>query len=278
MSYNPYPLGKIPEHLMRPELQQLKELGYEWTDARDCISLFERKVASFMGAKYGVAVDCCSHGLFLCLKYLKAKGNVTIPKNTYCSVPQQIFYAGCTPVLKDIEWTGVYQLYPYAIYDAAVRWKRNAYKEFAGSLYVVSFQIKKILCIGKMGMVLTNSEHAYKALKLMSYDGRDLHTPYDSPEHLKSNGYHYYATPEDCARGIILMDSIKREGDSGGSDNYPDLTKWEHHWKEPKTTTDFDNLIHQISCFSEEMQNKIKEALPIQKPFIREIGREKIDE
>ena len=39
-------------------------------------------------------------------------------------------------------------------------------------------------------------------------------------------GWHYYMTPEDAARGIILMDQIPEENeDTGGSNNYSDISQ-----------------------------------------------------
>jgi hypothetical protein len=36
-------------------------------------------------------------------------------------------------------------------------------------------------------------------------------------------------TPEDAARGILLMDEIKEQGDSASYLNYPNLNKWLKH-------------------------------------------------
>ena len=33
------------------------------------VSDFENEVAHWFGAPYGVAVDCCTHGIELCLRY-----------------------------------------------------------------------------------------------------------------------------------------------------------------------------------------------------------------
>jgi dTDP-4-amino-4,6-dideoxygalactose transaminase len=151
--YNPWPLGHIPENSQRPDLNLVKAAGYEFNDPRDLIDIFEAKVAKFAGSNYAVAVDCCSHGLFLCLKYLKAIGTVTIPKQTYISVPMQIMHAGCEVTFENLEWNGMYQLKPYPIFDSAVRWNKGMY---SGGFQVLSFQIKKRIPIGKGGMILTN--------------------------------------------------------------------------------------------------------------------------
>jgi dTDP-4-amino-4,6-dideoxygalactose transaminase len=220
--YNPWPLGHIPTHLQRPELGHLEELGYKITDPRDAVDLFEKKVAEFAGSKFAVSVDCCSHGIFLCLKYLKAKGVVQIPAQTYVSVPMQVLHAGCKVDFVDLEWRGKYQLYPYPIWDAAVRWNRGMYE---GGFEVVSFQIKKRIPIGRGGMILLDDELAYNWLKRASYDYRNLREPY--PENVfDERGWHYYMTPEDAARGIILMDQTPDFNEDIASwENYPDLSK-----------------------------------------------------
>ena len=52
----------------------------------DFVKLFEEQIASFYNAPYGVAVDCCTHGLELCLRYTEAD-KIVVPKQTYLSVP-----------------------------------------------------------------------------------------------------------------------------------------------------------------------------------------------
>jgi hypothetical protein len=115
--YNSWPLGKVPKELQRPELDELKNMGYEFSDPRDVVDIFEEKVAKFAGSKYAVSVDCCSHGLFLSLKYLESIGEtlkniesikynfgeITIPKRTYVSTPMQINQAGYTVNFDDGE-------------------------------------------------------------------------------------------------------------------------------------------------------------------------------
>jgi len=220
--FNSWPSGKLPKEFQRQELDVVKQLGYHWEDPRDVVDMFERKVAEFAGAQYGVAVDCCTHGLFLSLKYLNATGEVEIPKKTYQSVPMNIHHAGCVPVFRDEEWSGMYQLKPYPIWDAATRWRRGMYK---GGMHVVSFQIKKRIPIGRGGMILTDDKAAYEWLIKARYDGRDMSvSQWDDDADIC--GWHMYMTPEDAARGIILMDQVPEHNpDCGGHENYADLSQ-----------------------------------------------------
>jgi len=219
-NYTSWPSGKLPLEFQRPEIQQLRQRGYTVNDARDAVDIFERKVAEFAGARYGVAVDCCTHGVFLSLKYLNATGTITIPSRCYVSIPQHIVHAGCQVEFEDIEWSGVYQLKPYPVYDGATRWQKGMYK---GGFHVVSFQIKKRIPIGRGGMILTDDPEAYRWLKKASYDGRDLAVPQWEDDY-EIMGWHYYMTPEDAARGIMLMDQVPEyTEDCGTHEHYSDL-------------------------------------------------------
>ena len=225
MSYKIWPIGKIPKESQRPELDQVREYGYDWKDPWDVVKMFEQEVADFAGCKYGVAVDNCTDGLFLCLKYHQGRNvNVMIPKKTYISVPQAIIHSGHKVEFEDIEWSGVYQLKPYPIYDGATRWTEGMYE--AGDGYqVVSFQVKKRIPIGKGGMILTNNKEAVQWFKMMRYEGRHNDILYTEDE-FGLIGYNMYMTPEDAARGLILMSHTPKENkDSGGSFDNIDLSK-----------------------------------------------------
>lgn len=224
--YNSWPLGKIPKEFQRPEPDIIKEMGYLWDDPRDIVDIFEEKISKFSGSKYAISVDCCSNGIFLCIKYLQMLGvikkKVTIPSRTYVSIPMQIYHAGWIPEFEDREWKGIYQLGDTKIWDGAGRYTKNMY--ISDSLHVLSFQIKKKVPIGKGGVILTNDKNAYDWLKLASYDGRDLKLSYTDENHVKQIGWHMYMTPEDAARGIILMDRVPEVNEDFQNDKmYPDL-------------------------------------------------------
>ena len=50
------------------------------------IADFEKEIADFFGAPYAVAVDCCTHGLELCLR-LKGAKKIKTPKHTSHTPP-----------------------------------------------------------------------------------------------------------------------------------------------------------------------------------------------
>lgn len=232
VKYNPWPIGRIPKEYLRPELEEVRKY-YEYDDARELIDIFERKVALFAGSKYGVSTDCCTHAIELSLR-LKAElgeiaygDTVIIPQFTYVSLPMTLRKLGLNFKFSDLKWEGLYKLDApgiTSVVDGAVRWTKGMY--IYGSLHCLSFQIKKRIPIGRGGMILTDNKDYYEWLKLARYDGRDMDTRYTDKEHIKSYGYHYYMTPEDAARGLILMEQIKEEGDTGFWNNYPNLKEW----------------------------------------------------
>ena len=147
--------------------------------------------------------------------------HIHIPRYTYCSVPMQIIHAGFKPVFEDVTWSGMYQLRPFDIWDGAVRWTQGMYKS---GFHIVSFQLKKRIPIGRGGMILTNDKKAADWFRKMTYDGRDLTISYMDDD-FEYCGYHYYMTPEDAARGILLMDQVpKKNLDSGNNRTYSDLS------------------------------------------------------
>ena len=218
--FKEWPLGQLPKELQRPELSKLKTMGYTWDNPNEIVNIFESKVSDFCGSKYAVAVDCCSNALFLILKYINKKEKIKIPSHTYVSVPMQILHAEYEYEFVEKEWSGVYKLEPFDVWDAAGRWTKNMYE---GGFMALSFQIKKRLPIGRGGMILCNDYDAYKWFKKACYDGRDLGKNYMDDD-IEMLGWHMYMTPEDAARGIIIMDNTSEVNeDSHSYKSYKDL-------------------------------------------------------
>jgi dTDP-4-amino-4,6-dideoxygalactose transaminase len=94
-------------------------------------------------------------------------------------------------------------------------------------IQILSFQIKKILPIGRGGMILTDDFEAYSWFLKARHDGRDLSSPYDSPDHIGEIGWHFYMTPEDAARGLKIFSDLPAENaDCMNYTMYPDLQQW----------------------------------------------------
>ena len=82
------------------------------------IDRFEKEIADFFGSPYAVAVDCCTHGVELSLRYTKAE-SITVPKRTYLSIPFLSNKLGIDLEWKDENWKDFYYLTDKVI-DAAV--------------------------------------------------------------------------------------------------------------------------------------------------------------
>jgi dTDP-4-amino-4,6-dideoxygalactose transaminase len=182
------------------------------------VEMFEEEISEYTGSPFAIALDNCSDALFLCCLYLKVS-EVTIPKKTYLSVPQSIINSGGNVKFEDIDWSGIYQLKPYPIYDSAKRFTSGMY--IPNTFMCLSFHPKKILKMRKGGMILTNNEEAYKWFKKMRHEGRD-EIPY-TQDNISMVGWNMYMTPPEAADGLWLMSSMDKHNPDG-AENYPDLT------------------------------------------------------
>lgn len=187
------------------------------------VTEFEKQVADFFGASYAVAVDSCTHGVELCLRYTLAD-HIMVPKNTYISIP---FLANKLQIeleWKNEDWVDYYYLTDKVV-DAAVLWKQNSY--IPGTYMSLSFQYQKHLSLGRGGMILLNNKKDAIELKKMSYDGRFPNIPWRE-QNISSFGYHYYMTPETAQLGLDKLPQAKTTPPRQWTVNdWPNLTQME---------------------------------------------------
>ena len=206
-------------------IPELKTEGYDIQDPWDIVDAFEDKVAKYAGSKYAVAVDNCTNGMFMALKYLNAKGTITLPKKTYLSVPGLVIHAGCQIKFEDFEWSGVYKLDPYPVVDGATRFTKDMY--IPGTFHCLSFHIRKVLAIGKGGMILTDDKEAADWFRRARYEGRNNREAHDSIDDIWILGWNFYMPPEQAGYGIELFNKLpEKNDDTGGSWKYKDLSSY----------------------------------------------------
>lgn len=196
------------------------------TNNDDFITLFERRLAEYTGAPHVVVVDRCTTAILLCIKVCGIK-KVTIPTNTYLSVPMTLHLHGVDVSLRFSQWEGSYQIEGTDIFDCAVGFEQNMYRP---STYMcLSFQQKKRLAIGKGGAILLDNPDHASILRRMRHDGRD--SSMSVAEELECNpnaityGYHAYMSPDEAAKGILLLNQLSPNYTIGSYADYPDLTK-----------------------------------------------------
>jgi dTDP-4-amino-4,6-dideoxygalactose transaminase len=211
---------------------------------------FEKALCDYTGAPYAVAVDNCSNALFLALYYelnyrlLIKNPTITIPSNTYPSVPNEIIHAGGRVEFARNHSTffsmpetfirGAYQLWPTCIFDSSLRFTANMY---TGGHMCLSFTGPyKHLKLGKGGAILTDDEHAYKWFKKARFSGRSECSYHD--DNFDDNpvvGWNFYMPVETAARGLHMMPQFyDKEGRPKHNEDlclpYPDLSKF-NLWK-----------------------------------------------
>jgi dTDP-4-amino-4,6-dideoxygalactose transaminase len=188
------------------------------------VSTFENKISEFFGSKYAIAVDSCTHGLELCLRYTK-ETKINVPKRTYLSVPFLAEKIGLEREWRDENWEDYYSI-NYGnkkIIDAAVLWKKNSY--IPNTFMCISFQYQKHLSLGRGGVILIDNESDYISLKKMSYDGRLPNIPWRDQD-IEIVGFHYYMTPETAQLGLDkLQMAIDTPPRQWVVTDWPDLTE-----------------------------------------------------
>lgn len=184
------------------------------------ITEFENKIAEFYGAPYAIAIDSCTHGIELALRYT-AVDCITVPKRTYLSIPFLANKLNIDLYWKDEEWVDYYYLTDEVI-DAAVLWRENSY--IPNTFMGISFQYQKHLSLGRGGVLLTDNKEAAIQIKKMSYDGRLPNIPWRDQD-INTMGYHYYMTPETAQLGLDkLPEAIKTTPRQWVVTDWPDLT------------------------------------------------------
>ena len=187
----------------------------------ETVKKFEEEVAKFFGAPYAVAVDCCTHALELCLRYVKPEHPLMIPNRTYISVPFTLDKLGLDWSFHKLPWKRYYSILDTNIIDAAVLWEEGGYEP--NTFMCLSFQYQKHLSLGRGGMILTDDKDAAVELKKMSYDGRTPDKPWREQD-ISTRGYHYYMTPETAQRGLDALEEAKhRQPRDWAWEDWPDL-------------------------------------------------------
>jgi dTDP-4-amino-4,6-dideoxygalactose transaminase len=192
--------------------------------AFEIISEFEQAIAEFFGSPYAVAVDSCTHGIELCLRYTK-ETKISVPKRTYLSVPFLAEKMGLEREWRDEEWEDYYTLNygDKRIIDAAVLWKKDSY--IPNTFMCLSFQYQKHLSLGRGGVILLDNEEDFIKLKKMSYDGRLPNIPWRE-QNIDTVGFHYYMTPETAKLGLEkIKQAIETTPKKWLVTDWPDLTE-----------------------------------------------------
>ncbi len=109
----------------------------------------EKRISEFFGSPYAVAVDSCTHGIELCLRYTGEK-KINVPKRTYLSVPFLAEKMGLEREWRDEVWEDYYTLNygDKRIIDAAVLWKKDSY--IPNTFMCLSFQYQKHLSFSQL--------------------------------------------------------------------------------------------------------------------------------
>jgi len=181
---------------------------------------FEAALCEYTGARYAVAVNACTAALLLCMEWFKP-ALVTIPRHTYCSVPQAVLRGGCGFAWRDEYWRGAYQLAPLPVWDCARRFTSGMYQ--AGQFQCVSFSAAKIMGIEQGGAILHDNETADDWFRKMRFDGRTEGT-LPAADTVTLVGHHCIMLPSIAAQALLRLAHLPRDNPDMEDYPYPDLS------------------------------------------------------
>lgn len=201
---------------------------------------FELALCKYTGAPFAIAVDNATNAIELCLWRWKESHKlnlliekISIPSRTYPSVAAEIKLAGFNIKFEPVEGntlTGEYQLKPTNIWDSALRFTADMYRE--GQLQCVSFTGPyKHLKLGKGGAILLDNEDDYNWFKKARNSGRDECSYHEDT--FTQLGRNCYLMPDIAARGLLLMGQFyDLKGNKIHNEDktlpYPDLSDPKH--------------------------------------------------
>ena len=202
---------------------------------------FEEKLAHYTGAKYAVALDNMSNGLFLALYYEnvvmnRTEDTITIPARTYPSVPCEVIHAGLKVDFEPVEGKtikGAYQMKGSNVWDSALTFTADMYKP--KSHMCVSFTGPyKHFKLSKGEAILTDDYEAYLWFRRARYSGRREVSYHE--DNFDMIGWNFYMMPELAARGLLLMGQFyNMDGTKKHNEDlelpYPDLSKFDVYTK-----------------------------------------------
>ena len=163
------------------------------------LAKFEKQIADFYGAPYGVAVDCCTHGMELCLR-LKQYNDIKVPRQTYISVPFMLKKLNLSFEWKNESWMYYYYI-TEDIIDGAVWFKKDGY--ISGTKMCLSFHFKKPINIGRGGMILLDNKEDRDKFSKFGHIAYEVDNIYEECQSLLNKGMKLKLPPKDGFMAFI---------------------------------------------------------------------------
>ena len=193
----------------------------DYDDPFRAIYDFEKAICEYTGAPYCVTTDCCTHAIEIALRLTYQGQLLRFPAKTYLSVVMLMHKLNILYELEDYYWRENYHIQGTNIWDCARHFKKNMYR--SGDIQCLSFGLTKPLEIGRGGCLLTDDKELYHAASRMRYDGRDIFNFSYWPDQKKFKlGFHYYLRPEECIKGLNLLQTQQFTNQIEKYYNYPD--------------------------------------------------------
>jgi dTDP-4-amino-4,6-dideoxygalactose transaminase len=189
---------------------------------------FEAEICRYTGARYAVSTTSCSTALLMAAAWFCHKSGpkrVSVPRQTYCSVPMSMIHAGHTVEFRDDDWQGEYRLDPLPLWDSARRLRAGMFR--TGAMQCLSLHVSKHLGLDQGGIIIHNNAEADPWLRRMRFDGRTEGVP-AAQDDFTMLGIHAYLSPNTAALGLWkLSHEFPRDNADLPKPEYPDLSKFD---------------------------------------------------
>jgi len=188
---------------------------------------FEAELCSYTGARYAVTTNSCTMALLLACAWHKTQSGpqtVTIPAETYVSVPQSIIHAGHRVAFEYLIWEGEYQLMPLPVWDSARRFRAGMFR--VGQMQCLSFHASKILGTSQGGAILHDNDEADAWFRRARFDGRTEGVPANE-DYFDMIGWHCYMNADTAAQLLCKLTAAEfsRDNPDLPTPVYADLSK-----------------------------------------------------
>lgn len=194
----------------------------------DVTRSLEQDLTDYTGSSFACVVNSCTNALQLAMMWERWRGGpqaVEIPRRTYVGVAHAVINAGHQLKFRNDDWSGIYKLEPFELYDCARRFRRGMY--LPGSMMCVSFHISKICGFDQGGAILFDDPDAFEFLHRARFDGRAQGVAPKDDE-FAMPAMHCYLSPTIAAGIRWKLSTLPDWNEDLLKSDYPDLS--EHRW------------------------------------------------
>lgn len=202
------PLFNIPTHVVDTSL-------YRNALHDEIVTTFEKKITSYVGAKYGVSLSSATNAIFLCL--LNKKQTIKVPS----MIPPVVLNAIITSnnryeFVDNVSWVGdsyvLHDFGDYKIVDSAQKLEKNQFSNECNDSDLMIFSFYPTKPVGSFdgGIIVSNDLNKIEYLRSLSMNGMSF-AENNWDRKIKSPGYKMYMNSIQCDIALRNFESYENK-------------------------------------------------------------------